>query len=76
MQNTTPTLYDIQYGTGEAQVKLVYDAMSIAGVNITNQGFGTATYLTSDFTQTSCDGLVVRRSLLSLCLCFFLQIWL
>lgn len=51
--------FEIAYGSGAALGYVVNDTVQIGSLTIVNQTFGAALRLTSDFAQSSCDGLLV-----------------
>lgn len=50
--------FEIAYGSGAALGYVVNDTVQIGSLTIVNQTFGAALRLTSDFAQSSCDGLL------------------
>lgn len=54
--------FEIAYGSGAALGYVVNDTVQIGSLTIVNQTFGAALRLTSDFAQSSCDGLLVSPS--------------
>ena len=62
--------FQIQYGTGAVAGYDAQDAFSVAtpAIPLSQQTFGDAVQLTTDFLSASCDGLFVRPCLLLPCL--------
>ena len=60
LQNTSTSAV-VSYGTGQVKLNLIHDTANMGGIQIPGQGIGLATALTSDFSDVSCDGLVVSK---------------
>ena len=61
--------FEIQYGTGAVAGYDAQDAFSVAtpAIPLSQQTFGDAVQLTTDFLSASCDGLFVRPCLVQPC---------
>ena len=51
--------FEIGYGSGAVIGYVVNDTVLIGNITLVNQTFGAALQATSDFAQSSCDGLLV-----------------
>ncbi|KAK9863405.1 hypothetical protein WJX84_001676 [Apatococcus fuscideae] len=50
--------FEIAYGSGDVVGYVVNDTVQIGSISLANQTFGAALEATSDFAQSSCDGLL------------------